>query len=126
MNLFLQPSCLSVALASSLLLFAAERTEAAPERPADSDTEMFRPGGGPPSWLDRDRDGSPSAEDCDDLDSARYPGNLERCDGLDNDCDGRLPAEERCCRDVADRTWRPFVLRLEHGLPGHVGEGVRG
>ncbi len=32
--------------------------------------------------------------DCDDGDSASYPGASEQCDGLDNDCDGAVPAAE--------------------------------
>ncbi len=32
--------------------------------------------------------------DCDDADPARFPGNPEVCDGLDNDCDGALPGNE--------------------------------
>jgi subtilisin family serine protease len=28
--------------------------------------------------------------DCDDGDAARYPGNLETCDGKDNNCDGQV------------------------------------
>ena len=34
------------------------------------------------------------AGDCDDNDAARFPGNPEVCDGLDNDCDGSLPGNE--------------------------------
>ncbi len=37
---------------------------------------------------DLDRDGVPEGEDCDDTDSATYPGAGELCDGRDNDCDG--------------------------------------
>jgi len=33
--------------------------------------------------------------DCDDNDPNRYPGAVEVCDGVDNDCDGRLPFDER-------------------------------
>ena len=32
--------------------------------------------------------------DCNDADASRFPGNAEVCDGVDNDCDGTLPADE--------------------------------
>jgi hypothetical protein len=45
---------------------------------------------------DIDGDGSPARQDCDDADAAVFPDAPERCDGLDNDCDGLIdegPAE---------------------------------
>ena len=39
--------------------------------------------------IDTDGDGVVAALDCDDDDPENYPGNLEICDGVDNDCDGR-------------------------------------
>ncbi|MCK6570523.1 matrixin family metalloprotease [Myxococcota bacterium] len=39
---------------------------------------------------DQDQDGDgvrPAGGDCDDLDPDRFPGNPERCDGVDQDCD---------------------------------------
>ena len=34
------------------------------------------------------------AGDCDDTRAITYPGAPEQCDGLDNDCDGTVPANE--------------------------------
>jgi hypothetical protein len=33
--------------------------------------------------------------DCDDASASRFPGNPEVCDGIDNDCDSVLPADEQ-------------------------------
>ncbi|MEE2750286.1 MAG: putative metal-binding motif-containing protein [Myxococcota bacterium] len=38
--------------------------------------------------LDEDGDGVSAAEDCDDNNEEVYPGAQERCDGIDNNCDG--------------------------------------
>jgi len=39
-----------------------------------------------------------SGDDCDDADPNNFPGNLELCDGRDNDCNGliEVPAPEAC------------------------------
>ncbi len=44
--------------------------------------------------VDLDGDGSGSLVDCDDGDASTYPGAPELCDGVDNDCDGVVPANE--------------------------------
>ncbi len=52
------------------------------------------------SWVetenvDSDGDGqNPWCGDCDDADPARFVGATEACDGVDNDCDLALPADE--------------------------------
>ena len=43
---------------------------------------------------DGDGDGYTGADDCDDTDPTVYAGAPELCDGLDNDCDGAVPADE--------------------------------
>lgn len=44
--------------------------------------------------IDNDGDGYSSDEDCDDNESSVYPGAPEICDGIDNDCEGTIPASE--------------------------------
>ena len=51
-------------------------------------------------------------KDCDDADRYTYPGATERCDGVDNDCDGLTPTDEidadsdgfMVCHDDCDDT----------------------
>jgi MYXO-CTERM domain-containing protein len=44
---------------------------------------------------DADLDGWESDEDCDDSDPDTHPTAPELCDGVDNDCNGLLPADEQ-------------------------------
>jgi endonuclease I len=50
--------------------------------------------------VDADEDGSNSCDDCDDAVSTTFPGAPERCDQLDNDCDGE-PLPEEFLQDCA-------------------------
>ena len=40
--------------------------------------------------VDPDGDGFDSTEDCNNLDATVFPGAVEPCDGIDNDCDGEV------------------------------------
>ena len=51
-------------------------------------------GGGATEGSDGDGDGVTNCTDCDDANVTVYPGAPELCDGLDNDCDGTVPANE--------------------------------
>ncbi len=57
---------------------------------ADSDAVDTEPGKDCP---DADGDGA-RCDDCDDADPLRAPGAPERCNGLDDDCDGRVVDED--------------------------------
>lgn len=73
--------------------------------------------------LDQDQDGVASDQDCNDNDPTVHPGADEACNGVDDDCDGVVPAEERdgdgdgvraCdgdCNDAEPRV-RPGALEL--------------
>lgn len=51
---------------------------------------LSEPTDGPDAVVDADGDGSPAGEDCDDAEAAVFPGADERCNGIDDDCDGRV------------------------------------
>jgi hypothetical protein len=64
---------------------------------------------------DLDGDGFDSCDtDCDDTRSATYPGALEQCDGLDNDCDGVVPQDEI---DGDGDGWVPCYLDCDDTNP---------
>ncbi len=75
---------------------------------------------------DGDGDGVAGAADCDDSDPTVFPGAEERCDGVDNDCDGEVD------EGLALQTWFPDADGDGHGAldgattacsapAGHVG-----
>ncbi|GEM_PF-1712807 len=63
----------------------------------------------PDTDVDDDGDGVPSAEDCDDENPAVFPGNVETCNGLDDDCNELI--DDRL--EFAD--WYPDVDLDEYG-----------
>ena len=92
----------------------------------DADNDNF--GSTTPSpYCGPDIDGvAPSSNDCDDTQSGRHPGAAEQCNGIDDDCNGSLPADEadgdadgvRVCAGDCDDTRNdvnPFVVEVCDG-----------
>ncbi|MEN9785929.1 MAG: hypothetical protein RLZZ299_1193 [Pseudomonadota bacterium] len=65
--------------------------------PDSASTDSAAPDTAAPDTADADGDGAPAPADCDDTDPARHPGAVETCDGVDEDCDGRVD------EDASDR-----------------------
>jgi hypothetical protein len=64
-------------------------------RSGDADTILEQATAWVAGCTDNDKDGvTDCASDCDDSDPNNFPGNVELCDGFDNDCDGMLDSEE--------------------------------
>ncbi|MFH1463952.1 MAG: MopE-related protein [Pseudomonadota bacterium] len=59
-----------------------------PPRPTRPDSAP--PADTGPLGEDADQDGHGAGEDCDDLDASVHPGAEERCNGVDDDCDGAV------------------------------------
>ena len=45
---------------------------------------------------DEDNDGFDVDVDCNDTNAAVFPGATEKCDGVDNDCDGNIDSATVC------------------------------
>ena len=74
-----------------LLLLAPLAWLGCGDKSDDGGDEDDDAGGGPPEAVDADDDGFTSAQgDCDDADPEVHPAAEERCNELDDDCDGLL------------------------------------
>ena len=61
---------------------------------ADADADGFGDDGDVATLCEQPAGTSTVGGDCDDGNANTYPGAVEICDGLDNDCDGQVPADE--------------------------------
>ncbi len=71
---------------------------------------------------DADGDGVNVCQDCDDEDRGNFPGNEERCDGRDNDCDQRI--DEPFALGEVCRAGEGVCRRGGHTVCDAVGAGV--
>ncbi len=82
---------------------------------------------------DLDGDGVPAAQDCDDSDPNINPQAAERCDGVDNDCDGLIDDDDDDVDPAALDSWfadsdgdgfgvLPALAEACEGPPGSVSQ----
>ena len=90
------------------------------DEPTDSDTDSESQCLG----VDEDQDGADACDDCDDNDDTRFPGAVELCNGVDDDCDENLAwgEEDSDGDELAD-----CLLCDEHGFwyPDLQGQELR-
>jgi len=73
-------------------------------------------------WDDWDDDGVHAEADCDDSDPARWPGNVETCDGVDNDCDLQADEGGVCASEPDPDTGTPDIDTGESGTDTDAGD----
>ena len=86
---------------------------AVPEDTADPDTADTDTGLSDP--VDADQDGFTVDEDCDDDDPTRFPGADERCNQVDDDCDGEVDEDP-----VDPSTWHYDADSDSYGSSGET------
>lgn len=69
---------------------AVPATTAQPAVVAPPAEKACAAGSADPACQDADGDGVVAARDCDDNNADIHPGAVERCDGVDNNCDGQV------------------------------------
>jgi len=81
-----------------------------------------------PICIDNDGDGFTDCDDCNDEDPDTYPGATEKCDGVDNNCDGETVYEEEDgeqCR-TCDAQGLFYLTQLQVGLSEAIQEASDG
>ena len=78
--------------------------------------------------VDNDGDGYTDCEECDDSDPNTFPGAEERCDGVDNNCDGVVLFEGNDGNECAicDQQGLFYLTQLNDGLNDAIHEATDG